>query len=122
MKSYKNVDEYLDNFQGEVLQKLREIRKILKTNIPKNLEILEVIKYGIPTLVLKKQKKSINLIHFGGFKTHVSVFPGPQVIQEFKNDLTKYETSKGTIKFSIDKQIPEKLIIKILKFILWGKV
>ena len=119
MKSYKNTEEYLKNFDGEVLEKLLEIRKIAKEVISKNLKekVSEEIKYGIPTFVLKEGKKTKNLFHYGGFKTHVSLFPGAEAIKIFEKDLEKFETSKGTIKFSLGKKLPVALIIEIINYI-----
>ncbi len=121
MKSYKNVEGYLKNFKNKenekVLEKLLELRKIGWNVVGKNENIFEEIKYGIPTFVLKTGKKSKNLFHYGGFKTHVSLFPGSEPIQVFKKDLTKFEISKGTIKFPLGKKLPVGLLKKIIKYI-----
>lgn len=123
MKSYKTADEYIQSFPKEVQEKLNEIRSAIKKVLPKSLKIEEEIKYGIPTFVLKTKKSatskvivSTNLIHFGGFKKHVSLFPGAEAGLYFKKDLLKYETSKGTIKFPLDTKLPLGLISKITKF------
>lgn len=117
MKSYKNIDEYIKSFPKEVQVKLKEFRLVIKKTISvnlkiKNLKVEEAIKYGIPTLRLNNK----NIVHFGGFKSHVSFFPGSEPIEYFKKDLLKYETSKGTIKFNLDKKLPVTLIAKITKF------
>ena len=119
MKIYKNTEEYLKNFDGEVLEKLLEIRSIGKSLVEKNKnlkeKVFEEIKYGIPTFVLKEGRKTKNLFHYGGFKTHVSLFPGAEAIEIFKKDLKTYETSKGTVKFLLGKKLPATLIKKIIK-------
>lgn len=109
MKSYKTIDEYIANYPKEVQVKLKEVRKIIKKAIPK---ADEAIKYGIPTFILNKK----NTIHFGGFKKHIGLFPGPKVIAFFEKDLSKYVTTKGTIQFPLDKKIPLGLVTKISKF------
>jgi uncharacterized protein YdhG (YjbR/CyaY superfamily) len=39
----------------------------------------------------------------------------PKVIEVLESDLAKYETSKGTIKFSVDKPLPATLVKKIVR-------
>ena len=55
-------------------------------------------------------------MHFGGYKKHVSFYPSPSGIEAFSSELETYETSRGTIKFPLDKPIPYDLMKKIVKF------
>jgi uncharacterized protein YdhG (YjbR/CyaY superfamily) len=105
MKNYKNIDEYISGFSGETRKKLEQIRKVVREVAP---EATEKISYGIPTFYLNG-----NLVHFGGFKDHVSFFPTSYGVAAFKEELSGYETSKGTIKFPLDKPLPLDLIRKI---------
>ncbi|HEX5796959.1 MAG TPA: DUF1801 domain-containing protein [Candidatus Saccharimonadales bacterium] len=107
MKSYKDIDEYLDNFSGETRKKLDEIRSIVHELAP---QAKEKIAYGIPTFTYHG-----NLLHFAGYETHIGFYPGPAPIKQFANELSGYETSKGTIKFPLDKPLPLDLIRKITK-------
>lgn len=123
MEKYKNVAEYLERLKGgtfpkEVLAKVLEIRKIVKSIIKGKENYSEEIKYGIPTLVLKIGKKNKNILHYGGFKKHVSIFPGQRVIDFLKKELENFETSKGTIKFPLGKKLSLILIKKIIRFCL----
>jgi uncharacterized protein YdhG (YjbR/CyaY superfamily) len=56
------------------------------------------------------------LVYFAAFKDHISFFPTSKPIKVFSKELSKYETSKGTIKFPSDKNIPLGLISKITKY------
>ena len=105
MQNYKNIDEYLSSFSGETRKKLEEIRKTIHETVP---EAKEKISYGIPTFTLNG-----NLVHFGGFKDHISFFPTSYGVKAFEEELADYETSKGTIKFPLDKPLPIDLIKKI---------
>lgn len=109
MKTYKDIDSYIKDAPKETQKSLKEIYAFIKKLLPKNVE--EAIRYGIPTFRLNG-----NLIHFGGFKTHISLFPGASGVAKFKNDLKKYNVSKGTIQFPLDKPIPKTLIKKIVMF------
>ena len=107
MEKYETVDEYIANFSGETKKRLEVIRKTIKDTVP---EATEKISYGIPTFYLNG-----NLVHFGGFKTHIGLFPGPVAVAEFKKELSDYKTSKGTIQLPLDKPLPLDLIKKITK-------
>jgi uncharacterized protein YdhG (YjbR/CyaY superfamily) len=108
MKTFKTIDAYINSFPGDVQELLERIRATIHKAAPK---AEEAVKYGIPTFVLNG-----NLVHFGGFKNHIGFFPGPSGVKNFKKELEKYETSKGTIRFQLDKPIPYALITKITKF------
>lgn len=108
MKGNTVIDEYISTFPEEVQIKLQEFRKTVNKAAP---EAEEKIGYGIPTLFLKG-----NLVHFGGFKNHIGFYPGPGGITEFKDHLSDYDLSKGTIKFPHNKPLPIELITKITQF------
>ncbi len=53
---------------------------------------------------------------FAAFKDHCSLFPmSMAVIAAFKEDLKRFDTSKGTIRFPLDKPPPAALIKKMVK-------
>jgi uncharacterized protein YdhG (YjbR/CyaY superfamily) len=108
MTQAETIDEYIADFPEDVQKKLHQIRSTIRKAIPK---AEEAIKYGIPTYVLNG-----NVVHFGGFKTHVGFYPAPSGIVAFKKELSIYEGSKGAIKFPFDKPLPTTLIAKIAKF------
>lgn len=108
MKNYKDVDEYLADFDGDTLKKLVAIRRTIKEIVPR--DTTEKISYGIPTYYYNG-----NLVHFSGYKTHIGFYPGSAPIEEFKDKLSDFETSKGTIRFSLKRPIPFDLIREITK-------
>ena len=57
-----------------------------------------------------------NLVHFAAFKNHIGFYPTPSGIEAFKDELSIYKGAKGSVQFPIDKPLPLKLIIKIVKF------
>ncbi len=108
MKKVETIDEYIALYPAEVQTILHTIRTLIKTIVP---TANEAIRYGIPTFQLQG-----NLVHFGAYKTHIGLYPGPQAILMFKSELTKYPTSKGAIQFPLDKPIPLGIIKKIVQF------
>src|SRR4026209_2810830 len=112
MKSTKHVpttiDEYIADFPTDVQPLLEKVRAAIRKAAPK---AQEAIKYRMPTYVLEG-----NLIHFAGYNHHIGLYPGSRPIENFKDELTQYEISKGTVRLPLDKPIPVGLIGKITKF------
>jgi uncharacterized protein YdhG (YjbR/CyaY superfamily) len=56
------------------------------------------------------------LVGFAAFSKHCSFFPySAALIREFQDELKTYETSKGTIRFTVDKPLPASLVKKLVK-------
>jgi uncharacterized protein YdhG (YjbR/CyaY superfamily) len=56
------------------------------------------------------------LVYFGGFKNHIGLYAMPAAVEAFKQELSMYELSKGTIRLPQDKPLPVKLIRDMVKF------
>jgi uncharacterized protein YdhG (YjbR/CyaY superfamily) len=102
------IDEYIADFPTDVQEILQQIRATIKEAAP---EAGEKISYGMPTFTLKG-----NLIHFAAFKNHIGLYPTPNGIEEFKEELSAYKGAKGSVQFPIDKPMPLALITRIVKF------
>lgn len=103
-----NIDEYIAGFPSDVQVILRQIRTTIAKVAP---EAEEALKYRIPTFVLNG-----NLVHFAAFKNHIGFYPTPSGIEAFKDELSRYEGAKGSVKFPIDQPMPLRLIEKIVTF------
>jgi uncharacterized protein YdhG (YjbR/CyaY superfamily) len=106
--SVDNIDEYISGFPPDVQEPLQKLRSIIRKAAP---DAKEAIKYQIPTYVWNG-----NLIHFAAFKNHIGLYPGSKAVENFKQELAKYELSKGTIRFPLGKPLPAGLVTKIVKF------
>jgi uncharacterized protein YdhG (YjbR/CyaY superfamily) len=104
----KTMDEYIAGFPKDVQEKLEGIRMTIKKAAP---DAQEKISYQIPTFYLKG-----NLVHFAGFKDHISFFPTSSGRENFKNELSVYKGAKGTVRFPLDEPIPYDLISRIVVF------
>jgi len=107
-QNYRTIDDYIKTFPEDIQDVLQTIRQTIKKAAP---ESEEVISYKMPAF----KQKGI-LVWFAAFKNHVGFFPKVNAIKKFEKELLKYETSKGTIRFPLDKKIPLSLISKITKF------
>ena len=102
------IDEYIADFPPDVQPLLEKVRAAIRKAAP---DAEEAIKYMMPTFV-----QNGNLIHFAGYQNHIGLYPGSSPIVEFKDELSRYETSKGTVRLPLHKPIPAGLIGKITKF------
>ena len=103
-----DIDEYIGLFPNHVREILEKIRITIRKAAPR---AGEKIGYGIPTFTLNG-----NLVHFAAFKKHIGFYPTPSGIEQFKQELSIYESAKGSVQFPLDKPIPYGLISKIVKF------
>jgi uncharacterized protein YdhG (YjbR/CyaY superfamily) len=107
MTKAKNIDEFISNYPAGVQEILKKIRQTIREVCP---EAGEKIAYGIPTFTFHG-----NLVHFSAYDRHIGFYPGSAPIAALKDDLQGYETSKGTVRFPLDKPIPYDLIKKMTK-------
>lgn len=106
--SPKNIDEYLAGVPEPARTTLEKMRAIIQSALPS--PATETISYGIPAFKLKK-----TLVYFAAFAKHCSFFPTAAVMEEFREELAGYSTSKGTVKFPSDKPMPAALVKKMVK-------
>lgn len=103
-----NIDEYILQFTPEVQEKLRVLRQVIKEAAP---DSQEKISYQMPAFFQKGV-----LVYFAAFKNHIGFFPTANGIAAFKDELSAYATSKGTVHFPYDKPVPYELVTRIVKF------
>ncbi len=111
MRTLKNINtiaQYIAGQPKEVQKGLREFHSIIKKAAPK---AEEAISYGMPAY-----KFHGILVYFAVAKEHYGFYALPGAIKAFKDQLNAYETSKGTIRFPLDKPLPKKLITDIIKY------
>lgn len=104
-----DVDAYISSFPEEVKERLIKIRKIISEAAP---EATERICMKMPTYDFKGKW----LVHFAGYDKHIGFYPQPEGIIQFQEELKGYKTSKGTIQFPHNKELPVELIREIVKF------
>ena len=107
-KQPTTIDEYIAGFPPDVQPLLEKVRAAIRKAAP---HATEAISYQMPTFKLQG-----NLIHFAGYNHHIGLYPGSRPIEVFRDELSKYKTSKGTVQLPLDKPIPAGLIGKITKF------
>lgn len=108
LKNIATISQYIAGQPKPVQKGLKEFHSIIKKAAPK---AEEVISYGMPAY-----KFHGILVYFAAAKEHYGFYALPGAIKAFKERLADYETSKGTIRFPLDKPLPKKLITDIIKY------
>lgn len=101
------IDEYLAGVSDEKRAALQQLRKTILGVIPK---AEECISYQMPAFRYDGRV----LVFFAAAANHCAFYPGGTV-NDFKDDLEGYETSKGTIRFQPERPIPASLVRRIVK-------
>jgi len=102
------IDEYISQFPEDVQQLLVKIRAVIKESAP---DAVEKISYQMPGFNLKG-----SLVWFAAHKDYIGFYPTGSGIEAFKDELSAYQGSKGSVHFRLDEPMPYELIGKIVKF------
>ena len=108
-KHQNDVDAYLAKLPADVQKALEGLRKAIRATAP---EAEEGFSYGVPAFKFNGKA----LVCFAAFKNHCGFYPmSSEVLNSFADDLTEYETAKGTIRFDPKKPPPATLVKRIVK-------
>jgi uncharacterized protein YdhG (YjbR/CyaY superfamily) len=105
---FRDIDEYHASQAADIRKTLEQLRQTIKHAAP---QATETISYGMPAF---RQNKI--LVYYAVHKEHIGFYPTPNSIVHFKQDLEKYNTSKGAIQFPINRPLPLTLIKKVVKY------
>jgi len=107
MKTNQDVDAYIASAPKGMQKMLKELRISIREAAP---AAEERISYGMPFYSYKGR-----LAYFGYSKAHIGLYFPPPVIEEHKDELADYGTSKSAIRFPIGKKLPLALIKRLVK-------
>jgi uncharacterized protein YdhG (YjbR/CyaY superfamily) len=105
---YKNIDEYIANFPKQVQEKLQEMRETIRAAAP---QAIEKISYQMPAFDLKG-----TLVYFAGWKNHIGFYAMPSGNEKFREEISRYQNAKGSVKFPLSEPLPLELVTIIVKF------
>ena len=102
------IDEYL----AAQCEPQRSTLQVLRTDIHQTVpEATECMAYGVPGFRFGGKV----LVSFGGAKQHCALYPGAYPVEARKYELAASGTSKGTVRFAIDKPLPTSLVRKLVQ-------
>ncbi len=84
------------------------MRQTIRDSAP---EAEETISYNMPAF-----KQNGILVWFAAFKNHIGFYPKVSALEAFKEKLTAYKVSKGTVRFPLKEPIPYDLVKEIVRF------
>jgi len=108
MTEKTSIDDYLAKVPEDARAVLEKLRATIKTVAP---DAAETISYQVPTF-----KHHGSLVGFAAFKEHLSFFlMSTSAMEAHAEELEAYDTSKGTIRFPVDKPLPAALVKKLVR-------
>jgi uncharacterized protein YdhG (YjbR/CyaY superfamily) len=103
------IDRYLVALEEPKRGTLEALRRSILEVVP---EAEQGISYGMPAF--KVEGKTV--AGFAAFKNHLSYLPhSGSVLGSLADAVSGYETSKGSLRFAIDKPLPEQLVKKLVR-------
>ena len=103
------VDEYLARVPEPAHSTLSKLRETIRAAAPR--EATEGMSYGMPAFLYKGP-----LVGYKASAKHCALYPmNGSLVKAFAAELAGYSTSKGTIRFPLDKPLPAALVKKIVK-------
>jgi uncharacterized protein YdhG (YjbR/CyaY superfamily) len=107
-KTIKTIDDYLATLSEDKRAALEKLRKTIRAAAPK---AEECISYQLPAF-----RQNGMLVAFGATANHCAFYlMSSTTVEEHREELKKYDTSKGTIRFQPDRPLPVALIRKLVK-------
>jgi uncharacterized protein YdhG (YjbR/CyaY superfamily) len=98
------IDDYLSRLPEEQRGALQAVREIVRGAAP---GVEECISYQVPAFRLDGKV----LVGFGAGKVHCAFYPmSGSTVADFKDRLTGYETTKGSVKFKAEQPLGPDLI------------
>jgi uncharacterized protein YdhG (YjbR/CyaY superfamily) len=104
----QEIDDYLVTLDEPKRSTLEALRKTIMEIVP---GAEQSISYRVPAF--KVQGKAV--AGFAAFKNHLSYVPhSGSVLASLQDETAPYETSKGSLKFAVDKPLPKRLVKKLI--------
>jgi uncharacterized protein YdhG (YjbR/CyaY superfamily) len=106
--SQRDIDRYLAALEEPKRSTLEALRQSILEVVP---EAEQCISYGLPAFKVRGK----TLAGFAAFKQHLSYLPhSGSVLPALGDDVARYEKTKGSLHFAIDKPLPKRLVKKLI--------
>lgn len=106
--SVSEMDDYLAGLPEEQREALARVRAVVERATP---DAEEGVSYGMPAYLYAGRP----LLGFRAAKKHLSVFPfSPAAVDAVKDRLAGFDLSKGTIRFTPARPVPEDVLVDLI--------
>jgi uncharacterized protein YdhG (YjbR/CyaY superfamily) len=103
------VDDYFAGLDASTRAVFEHVRDVALAAAP---DAEQGKSYGMAALLLRKKP----LLGFLATKQHLSVFPfSPAVVEGVRDQLSGFEMSKGTIRFTVAKPLPDPVVREVVR-------
>ncbi|MDQ1536704.1 MAG: hypothetical protein QOE58_1097 [Actinomycetota bacterium] len=103
------MDDFLDGLDAPTRAAFEHIRGLATEMVP---EAEEGTSYGMAALRYRQKP----LLGFAAPKRHLSIFPfSPHVVDAVRDRLSAFELSKGTIRFTADRPLPDEVVRDVVR-------
>ena len=103
------MDDYLAGLPQEQSEALARVRAVVE-RVAQDAE--EGVSYGMPAYLHAGRP----LLGFRAAKNHLSVFPfSPAAVDAVKDRLEGFDLSKGTVRFTPDRPLPEDALVDLIR-------
>jgi uncharacterized protein YdhG (YjbR/CyaY superfamily) len=102
-------DQYLAGVPEPQRVELERLRQVVRRTVP---AAEEGVSYGMPAFRYKRRP----LLGFRAGTSHLSVYPfSPAAVDAARDALAGFDLSKGTVRFTPDKPIPDAALEELLR-------
>ena len=103
------VQDYFASLDAPTRAAFEHVRNLVLDLVP---EAEEGTSYRMPAFKYRNKP----LLGFHAAKKHLSIFPfSPQAIEAVRDRLTGFDLSKGTVRFTAVKPLPDDVVTDILR-------
>jgi uncharacterized protein YdhG (YjbR/CyaY superfamily) len=103
--TFATVEAYIAAQPPQTQTRLGELREAVRGALP---DAQEVISYGMPTYKLPS-----GFVSFGAAQRHCALYGS--AADAYPEELKAYSTAKGTVRFPLDRPIPQALVRKLVQ-------
>jgi uncharacterized protein YdhG (YjbR/CyaY superfamily) len=107
------IDEYISKCPSDAQDKLKKMRAAIQEIAPGSIETTSY--FDMPGYSYEGYDYNGMFVWFNFKKPYVRLHVRPPVIQDHKEELTAYLTTKAIVSFPVDKEVPIALVKKLVK-------